>query len=936
MSDVFISYSRKDTAFVRNLHDALKVAGRESWVDWEGIPPSAEWMGEIQRAIESANTFVFVVSHHSAVSNVCRAEVEYAAEQGKRIVPVACAELEAATVPDAVARLNWIFFRPEDPFDERFATLLEALDTDLEHVRTHTRILVRARAWTDNQEDPSYLLRGGDLGTAEHWLEASQGKTPPVTPLQSRYLAEGRRTQARRQRRLLTGVVVALAVSVALGVLAYVQRDAAIAARDEAEAQRRLAVARALATESELAVGGTGDRLETATLLAVESLRTTATSEGKTAWQRRMALLPRTPSLESELLGDTRAGAFSDDLTTWAAGTQSGEVIVGRVTDGAVLARWQAVDSPVRSLAFHPGGRLLAVGAQQAIAVWEVDGQTPLVELGDEGTRLDTLGWVHDVVFSHDGQHLYAAGEGYGVEVISTETWQREAPLFFDTSRVFALARHPDRDALAVGGFGWAAVDVTTGRLQVILDQRREEIAAMRFSRSGYELAIADLAVRVWDVELRDDGTLETQPADRLIVTNDRVRDLDFDPDGRYLAVARDDMVQVLSAKTGEEVQRIPTPAPVRRATFVEGHSTLLTVGERFRAHHLFDAHRRYRSNLGADVREAYFIASGKWLVTVDDEGQLGILNPDGLEQVMTSPLGVQAVTATSPDGRWLAAMGRQALLVVDAETLESHTPTERIPDTASPSLSFDPTSRYLLALGATRPLVLDVDKARWIPLPMGSNEAVWKGRFSDDGRWLALTSRSGTVLLPTDTWEATPIIAEGELAALSPDGTLACTLTEAQRGRRSAMRHIWRLSSGERIAFGPDPDGMHVASVPDERGGEETLLHGCAEWAPLAWVEPRAGGPRQSARWMVTTDAATVNVYPRTVPDMIAEACARVSRNLSVEEWGRFLPSEPYRTTCDNQPLPAAATRVTERDRLTVPQTVEAESEPPPAQFPE
>lgn len=909
MSDVFISYSRKDAAFVRSLHDALKVAGRESWVDWEGIPPSAEWMGEIQLAIASADTFVFVVSRHSAGSAVCRAEVEYAAEQGKRIVPVVCAEPGTTAVPDAVARLNWIFFRPDDSFDERFATLLEALDTDLEHVRAHTRILVRARAWTDHQEDPSYLLRGSDLETAEHWLEASQGKAPQVTPLQSRYLAEGRRSQARRQRRLLTGVVVALALSLALGVLAYVQRNTAIAARDEAEAQRRLAVARALATESELAVGGTGDRLETATLLAVESLRAAATSEGTTAWKRRMALLPKAPSLESELLGDTRAGAFSDDLTTWAAGTQRGEVIVGRVADGAVLARWQAVDSPIRSLAFHPGGRLLAVGAQQAIAVWEVNGQTRLVELGDEGTRLDTLGWVHDLVFSHDGQHLYAAGEGYGVEIISTETWQREAPLLFDTSRVFSLARHPDRDALAIGGFGWAAADATTGRLQVIPDQRREEIAAMRFSRSGHELAIADLAVRVWDVALRDDGTLKTQPADRLIVTNDRVHDLDFDPDGRYLAVSRDDMVQVLVAKSGEEVQRIPTPAPVRRATFVEDRATLLTVGERFRARRLFEAHQRYRSNLVADVREAYFIATGKWLVTVDDTGQLRILDPEGLEQVYTSALGARAVTTTSLDGRWLAAMGRQALLVVDAETLAPHAATDRTPDTASPSLSFDPTSRYLLALGAAQPLVLDVEQARWSALSMGSDEAVWKGRFSEDGRWLALTSRKGTELFPTDTWEAWPAIVEGELAALSPDRTLACTLTEAQRGRRSAMRHVWRLSSGERIAFGPDPDGVHVAGVPDERGGDEALLQGCAEWAPLVWVTPRAGGPQQSARWTVTTDTATVMVYPRAVPDLIAEACARVSRNLSVEEWGRYVPGEPYRTTCENQPAAVTVT---------------------------
>jgi WD40 repeat protein len=936
MSDVFISYSRKDTAFVRKLHDALKVAGRESWVDWEGIPPSAEWMGEIQRAIDSANTFVFVVSHHSAVSNVCRAEVEYATEQGKRIVPVACADLESATVPDAVARLNWVFFRPEDPFDERFATLLEALDTDLEHVRTHTHVLVRARAWTDHQEDPSYLLRGSDLETAEHWLETSKGKTPPVTPLQSRYLAEGRRTQARRQRRVLAGVVGALAVSIALGVLAFLQRNAAIAARDEAEAQRRLAVARALATESELAVGGTGDRLELATLLAVESLRADATSEGKTAWQRRMALLPRAPSLESELLGDTRAGAFSDDLTTWAAGTQRGEVIVGRVADGMVLARWQAVDSPVRSLAFHPGGRLLAVGAQQTIAVWELNRKTLLAEFGDGGTRLDTLGWVHDIAFSHDGQHLYAAGEGYGIEVISTEDWQRETPLLFETSRVFALARHPQHDALAIGGFGWAAVDASTGRVQLIPDQRREEIAAMRFSRTGYELAIADTAVRVWDVALSDDGTLETQPADQLIVTNDRVHDLDFAPDGPYLAVARNDMVQVLIAKTGEEVQRIPTRASVRRATFAQDRSTLLTVGERFRTRHLFEGHRRYSTDLVADVREAYLIADGKWLVTVDNEGQLRIFDPEGLEQVMTRALGARAVTTTSPDGLWLAAMGRKGLLVVDAETLAPHAPTARTPDAASPRLHFDPSSRYLLALGAPQPLVLDVAQARWIALSMESNDRVWKSRFSEDGRWLALTTRRGTQLFPSDTWEAWPIIGEGELTALSPDETLACSLTEAQRGQRPAMHHVWRLASGERIAVGPDPNGVQVAGVPDERGGDEALLQGCSEWAPLVWRKPRAGGPRQSRRWTVTTDAAKVIVYPRAVSDMIAEACARVSRNLSVEEWGRFLAGEPYRTTCENQPLPAAAMRVIERDRLTVPKIVEAESEPHPAKFPE
>lgn len=46
-TDVFVSYSRKDAAFVRKFHDALAAARREVWVDWEDIPPSAEWLREI-------------------------------------------------------------------------------------------------------------------------------------------------------------------------------------------------------------------------------------------------------------------------------------------------------------------------------------------------------------------------------------------------------------------------------------------------------------------------------------------------------------------------------------------------------------------------------------------------------------------------------------------------------------------------------------------------------------------------------------------------------------------------------------------------------------------------------------------------------------------------------------------------------------------------
>ena len=106
MADVFISYSRKDQDFVRRLHEALAGQGRDTWVDWEGIPPTAEWMKEIHAAIEAADTFVFVLSPDSVASETCKLEVEHAAEQHKRLVPVVYRDVPANGVPEALAKLN--------------------------------------------------------------------------------------------------------------------------------------------------------------------------------------------------------------------------------------------------------------------------------------------------------------------------------------------------------------------------------------------------------------------------------------------------------------------------------------------------------------------------------------------------------------------------------------------------------------------------------------------------------------------------------------------------------------------------------------------------------------------------------------------------------------------------------------------------------------
>ena len=212
MTDVFVSYSREDCDFVRELHTFLTGAGRDVWVDWEDIPAASEWERDINDSIDGAESFVCVVSTHSLVSEYCAVEFRYAQERGKRIVPIACDAADPEAAQAGLRQLNWIWCRADDDREAAFAKLSGALDTDLEWARAHTRLLVRAVDW-ESGEDSSLLLRGRDLANAEREIAANAGKEPTPTELQQRYVfasrhaatttpARAARQRARRPRDL--------------------------------------------------------------------------------------------------------------------------------------------------------------------------------------------------------------------------------------------------------------------------------------------------------------------------------------------------------------------------------------------------------------------------------------------------------------------------------------------------------------------------------------------------------------------------------------------------------------------------------------------------------------------------------------------------------------------------------------------------------------
>jgi hypothetical protein len=190
------------------------------------------------------------------------------------MVPIVARDVDASAVPEALAKLNWIFCRESDDFEKATDTLITAFDTDLDWVHAHTRLLTRAIEWEAKGKNNSFVLRGEDLRAAEQWLaQAGTEKERQPTALQTEYIIASRKAAARRQRITLGAVTFGLIVSIILAVIAFYQRNIA-------EDRRRVAQARQLEAQARVALDSSGEGLQKSALLAVESLKSAWTADG--------------------------------------------------------------------------------------------------------------------------------------------------------------------------------------------------------------------------------------------------------------------------------------------------------------------------------------------------------------------------------------------------------------------------------------------------------------------------------------------------------------------------------------------------------------------------------------------------------------------------------------------------------------------------------
>ncbi|UBU09322.1 NACHT and WD repeat domain-containing protein [Nonomuraea gerenzanensis] len=686
----------------------------------------------------------------------------------------------------------------------------------------YSQLVDDAADWDHHHRDQSFLYQGTRLAAVHReqdaW-EAVAGRFAPLSEVTRAFLAASDQAAAQahaaaaRRRRWTRLGVAALTV---LAILAVYAAATAISSADAAEAQRRQALSRQLAAQSQ-------DLMDTdtttASLLAATAWRFAPTGEARHAMVSALAA-PSRRGLTS-YAGPMGVVAFSPDGKILAAseGGYPGSVRLWEVATQRQIGEPMSGETGVDVLAFSPDGRTLAGAAGDgAVWLWDVatHEQIGVPSAGREGVSV--------VALSPDGRTV-ATGEDDGtVQLWDVATRTQVGESLLHSHIVEAMAFSPDGRTLATGG---NHQPVHLWNLAT-----REEIGApsmgpsdgapaMAFAPDGKLLATSldGRTVRLWDIATREQIGTPFAGHGYIIDT------LAFSPDGQTLAStglpedahllssdpSRDSgAVSLWDVGTHQQSGRLNTGGHDIVIAFGPDSKILAVISDRFSLRETPDP-----------------IEEGVRLWDVSTRQQLGA--------PFTSPYNdlVRSV-AFSPDGRIFATATKSTIQFWDVST-RTQVGAPIALDASEyglASITFSPDSRTLAVDdngGTIR--FLSVATHEQVGEPLSAGPSADAMALSADGTKMAV-SNGTTVWLwdvaahqPSGAPLILPVHSQDmRSVALSPDGRILVT-----RGRSDYTIRLWDLAdrrqlgalaehegSTEVIAFSPNGEYLAAGGYGD------------------------------------------------------------------------------------------------------------------------
>jgi WD40 repeat protein len=493
----------------------------------------------------------------------------------------------------------------------------------------------------------------------------------------------------------------------------------------------------------------------------------------------------------------------SDDLSVWE--TASGQIRAAIPQRGWVTA-----------LAFRSDHSLVATGHDDgAVRCWEIRGGGLVAEFRGHDRAVSAL------AFRGDGARLASAGEDKMIHLWDVARERRVGTLAGHTDRIPALAWHPlGRRLVSAGWDNTARVwDGDTCRPEALLDGHAAQVTALAFDAGGDLLACADAsgAVHVWDFD-------RASSVHVLRASAQEARCLALGgPAGRLASGGSGRVIHLWEPRTGRAILAPDGSGTASPAIAVSPDgSRLVCTG-------------------GSGVRS--------WETVRGQE--LGHLAPAEIPTAARSA--VQAV-AYSPDGRWVAGGGEDALIRV-WDTAAGQAP-RMLEGSEGPvtCLAFSPDSRHLASAGCTGQAIWVWSLEKWGPVLLIPDAldgcTVEALAFHPGGRllaaggidWLATGGSDGAICL----WD---LRERCEVATFS--GGVTC-LAMHPSGRWLAAASldrvvcVWDLEArtlAQELA-GPEDAVAGLAYSPDGRwlacGGDDRMIR---LWRVEGGLAP-AGGP--------------------------------------------------------------------------------------------
>lgn len=803
-NSVFISYSRRDKPFVQRLVKAFNDLGRDVWIDWEDIPPVADWRNEIHSGIDNADDFVFIISPDSVESEVCGEELSRAIQLNKRLVPLLYREVNSyKAIHDSLSAHNWIFFNDEAQFDEKFQQLLTALDTDLEHTRAHTRLLTQALEWDKKGKNTSSVLRGQDLQDAERWYAQAADKSPRPTELQSAYIYASRQAAESRRRFAVGALVVGLGISIALSVFAVMQsiraqNASAAAALSQQYAEQQEANALSLLLADKAQQSYREREVELAIALALES---NLIGDPPAQSQLTLSEVAYSPGVRKFYEGhktSVNSVAVSADNRTALTGSFDGTSVYWDMETGEELTRFVTSDRmPIRSVTFSPTDSGVAFAGlwDWSIVMWDTSTGEEIQRFGGIRTGVGHHGVVNSIVISRDGKFLLS-GSNDGTLLL----WDLE------TSEI--VRQYGSYNPLDGNGNAVFSVDISTDG---------------KYAVSGR----LDGTVQLWNIETGELLHTMDGHGKQAVLT------VAYSPNGEtVVSGSRDHRLALWSVRTGRKLVEFTANnlnvghvLPVRSVAYSPDNATIISAAEDGSII-VWDIDSgdelRYLGGIDRSIQELSVAVThdGRRVLAGSSNGRLTIwdITNEAVENYYEGHLDYVNSVDLSPDGQHaVTASSDSSLIIWDVVTSEILYTLEGHTQAVNRAL-YSPDGANIASGGDDGHILIwdtasnEISATREIEIGGPISDM----KYTRDGQQLVVATYDGRLLSVNVTDGQTSHEYEGHARrvltiAISPDGQTMAT------GAADGSIFVWEIETGEQVqryTHHPDKDSSGVSRI--------------------------------------------------------------------------------------------------------------------------